>query len=65
MRGLVGNRLLKRFFGSVVHRPGFDPPQGLEPKLDDGEEAVQGLDDSSPEKSLGKREAEKTKKPAQ
>jgi hypothetical protein len=58
MRGLVGDRLLKRFFSSVVRRPDFDPAQELGPKSDDGEETTMELSDPKPEKAQSNHESE-------
>jgi len=37
MRGLIGDRLLKRFAGGIRHQPGFALPRGLGSRSDNSE----------------------------
>ena len=59
MRGLVGERLLKRLVGSILSRPSFDSPQALEVRLDNGEATPKGAYDPKPEKAEKMQESEK------
>lgn len=59
MHGLVGDRLLRQFFGSILRRPRLNPPQGLGPGQDDDEETTKGSSDPKSERTLGKPKAEK------
>lgn len=49
MRGLVGDRLLKRLVGSILRRPGFDSPQALDARRDNGEATAPGASILKPE----------------
>jgi hypothetical protein len=51
MRGLVGERLLKRLVGSILRRPSFDSPEALETRRDNGEATPKGASILKPEKA--------------
>ena len=59
MRGLIGERLLKRLVGSILHRPGFDSSPTLGSKLENGEETAQESCDPQSEKTEAVQELEK------
>lgn len=60
MRGLVGDRLLNRFFGSILRRPGFNSPEVLEPGQDNPQETTQRPSELKPGTYLDTRETVKT-----
>jgi hypothetical protein len=61
MRGLIGDRFLKRFFEDILHRHEFAPTGETESEAEDGEE-MSSRSDRPANKVPGKEELENIEK---